>query len=429
MESLPSAIVDFIQLLRPVFRAEVFPRFSSLRLGILMGEANDGTARASVLAGPHYWPPRLSDLFCRPKLSHPAFMAQLVEAALACLYPTGRPARLFWIADSPYAEQPYAKRVASIGLLHRTKRVAGQAKPLPGPCSGFAAHLYQPAMATRPRWASGLVGAWVYVKGRSIPVLVGAWAQPLRLPRTIRHVWLVDRGILSRPLLRPLEGLGHRVVGSVRCNQVVYFAPTAEGGQIVPRQRRPRVYGQQCRVDQLRSHCPERLCEQKMRLRVQGRERIVRLWDTLVWLRGGWRGRALPLRVLVLGVPGVQLKPWSLRTTDLDLDPRDAVRAYDGRYQIEVNMAEVQALGWGHSQGRRGQGIRRWPWFLSLGQMSLKLSATGVLAGPLPRLHWPWYTRENTVGQVRRRLSEAGHPRMFCMKVDRPIRRKLAKAA
>jgi hypothetical protein len=180
---------------------------------------------------------------------------------------------------------------------------------------------------------------------------------------------------------------------------------------------------------QLRSHCPERLCEQKMILRVHGRERIVRLWDTLVLLRGVWRGRALPIRVLVLVVPGLQLKPWSLLTTDLDLDPRDAVRAYDGRYQIEVNMAEVQALGWGHSQGRRGQGIRRWPWFLSLGQMSLKLSATGVLAGPLPRLHWPWYTRENTVGQVRRRLIEACHPRIFCMKVDRPIRRKLAKAA
>src|SRR5919197_2749739 len=253
MESLPSVIVDFIQLLRPLFRAEVFTSFSYLMLGILIGEAKYGTARASVFAGPDYWPQRLSDLFCRHKLSHQAFMAKLVEAALACLYPTGLPARLFWIADSTYAEKPYAKRVASVGLFHRTKRVAGQAKHLQGHCYVFAAHLYKQAMATLPRWASVLVGTLVYVKGRSIPALVGALAQQLRLPSTVRHVWLVDRGILSRPLLRALEGLGHRVVGRVRCNQVVYFAPTAAGGQIPPRQRRPRVYGQTWRVDQLRS--------------------------------------------------------------------------------------------------------------------------------------------------------------------------------
>ena len=100
MESLPSVIVDFIQLLRPLFRAEVFTSFSDLRLGILLGEAKYGTARASVLAGPAYGPQRLSALFCRHKLSHQAFMAQLVEAALACLYPTGLPARLFGMADS-----------------------------------------------------------------------------------------------------------------------------------------------------------------------------------------------------------------------------------------------------------------------------------------------------------------------------------------
>ena len=134
MESLPSAIVDFIQLLRPLFRAEVFTSFCYLMLGILIGEAKDGTARASVFAGPDYWPQRLSDLFCRHKLSHQAFMAKLVEAALACLYPTGLPARLFWIADSTYAEKPYAKRVASVGLFHRTKRVAGHAKHLQGHC-------------------------------------------------------------------------------------------------------------------------------------------------------------------------------------------------------------------------------------------------------------------------------------------------------
>jgi hypothetical protein len=199
MESLPSAIVDFIHLLRPLFRVEVFTSFCYLMLGILIGEAKYGTARASVFAGADYWPQRLSDLFCRHKLSHQAFMAKLVEVALASLYPAGLPMRLFWIADSTYAEKPFTKRTASIGLFHRTKRVVGRAKHLKGHCYVFGAHLYTQAAATLPKWASVLVGALVYVQGRSIPTLVGALAQQLRLPRAVRHVWLVDRGILSAP--------------------------------------------------------------------------------------------------------------------------------------------------------------------------------------------------------------------------------------
>src|SRR5499427_9563849 len=311
MESLPSAIVDFIQLLRSLFRADVFTSFSSLMLGLLIGEATYGTARARVFAGPHGWPQRLSDLFCRHKLSHQAFMAKLVEVALACLYPAGLPARLFWIADSTYAEKPYAKRVASVGLFHRTERVAGQAKHLQGHCYVFAAHLYKQAVATLPRWASVLVGTLVYVKGRSIPALVGALAQQLRLPSVVRHVWLVDRGILSRPLLRALGRLDHCVLGRARCNQVVYFAPPPAAVQAT-RKRRPRIYGQKCRIDQLQSRCADRLREQKMVLRVHGRERIVKVWDAPALLRGVGRGRALPVRVLIILVPGLKLKPWYL---------------------------------------------------------------------------------------------------------------------
>jgi len=48
MESLPSELVSFIALLRPVFRAEVFVSFCYLIVGILIGEAKAGTVRASV---------------------------------------------------------------------------------------------------------------------------------------------------------------------------------------------------------------------------------------------------------------------------------------------------------------------------------------------------------------------------------------------
>jgi hypothetical protein len=105
-----------------LFRLEVFESFCYLFTGILIGEAKGETVRASVFAPDDYWPQRLSDLFCRHKLSHQAFMAKLVEIALRVIYPVGPAGRLFWIADATYTEKPYAKQVASTGLFHRTKK-------------------------------------------------------------------------------------------------------------------------------------------------------------------------------------------------------------------------------------------------------------------------------------------------------------------
>jgi hypothetical protein len=81
---------------------------------------------------------------------------------------------------------------------------------------------------------------------------------------------------------------------------------------------------------------------------IRGRERRVQGWETAGLLRGVWAGRVLPARVLIVRVPGLKLKPWYLVTTDLELAPVEAVRAYDGRYQIEVNFDEVKELGLGH---------------------------------------------------------------------------------
>jgi hypothetical protein len=75
-------------------------------------------------------------------------------------------------------------------------------------------------------------------------------------------------------------------------------------------------------------------------------------------------------------------------------------------------MDEVKELGLGHSQGRSGQGVRRWPLFLSAVQSLLKLIATGMLPVELPELNWSWDQREDTVGQVRRRLIEHCRPRL-----------------
>ncbi len=116
-------------------------------------------------------------------------------------------------------------------------------------------------------------------------------------------------------------------------------------------------------------------------------------------------------------------------TTDLELDVEEAVRAYAGRQQIEVNFDEVKELGLGHYLGRSGQGVRRWPSFLCAAQMVLKFMATGIIEMALPKLHWAWYQQENTVGQRRRRLSESCRPRISRLLEAIPNLREIKKAA
>src|SRR5262249_39382894 len=206
--------------------------------------------------------------------------------------------------------------------------------------------------------------------------------------------------------LRALAPQGHFALGRGRCNHRVYFAPRHRS----TRQRRPRVFGQSCRVDQLLTRFPPWLRHQPTVLQVRGRERTVHVFDTEVLLRGVWPGRALSARVVIVVVPQLKLMPWYLLCTDLTLDPVEAVHTYAGRFQIEVNFDEVKELGLGHYQGRSGQGVRRWPLFLSAVQTFLKLVATGILPVKMPTLNWDWYKREDTVGQVRRRLIDLCRP-------------------
>jgi hypothetical protein len=85
---------------QPLRRAEVFHSFGSLLTGVLIGAVKAGTVRASVFAPTAYWPQRLSDLFCRHKLSGQALRAPIAAIALASLYPHGLPERLLWIAEA-----------------------------------------------------------------------------------------------------------------------------------------------------------------------------------------------------------------------------------------------------------------------------------------------------------------------------------------
>lgn len=407
MESLPPEIVLYIAKFAGLFRTEVFESFFYLFFGVLVGEAKHGTVRSSVFAPAGYQPQRLSDLFCVHRLSHQAFMAKLVEVALSYIYSGQLPERCFWIADSTQTEKPHSKKVAGLKWFHRTKKVDGRAKNLKGHCYVFAAHLYRQTTGKITSWASVLTGALLYVKGQTIPQLVIELAKHLRLPDGPRHCWIVDRGILCRRLLRGMGQIKQFVIGRMRRNQNVYFDPeqTKTGG-------RKRIYGEKCRVDELRKRFPHRLRKQKMKLRVWGKQHQVEVYSVEVLMRGVWRGRAQAARIIIIVVPGLALEPWYLLTTDLELDPCQVVEAYDGRYQIEVNFDEVKELGLGHYQGRSGQGVRRWPLFLSSVQTFLKLIATGALPVEMPPLNWSWYKREDTVGQVRRRLIDLCRPRL-----------------
>ncbi|MCA1628456.1 MAG: hypothetical protein LC742_10905 [Acidobacteria bacterium] len=423
MESLPLELVSFLAQFRPLLRAEVFDTFAYLLCGLLIGEAKHGTVRSSVFAPADYQPQRLSDLFCHHKLSRQALMAQLTQGVLSLLYPAGLPSRLFWLADSTLTEKPFSESVASLGLFHRTKRVVGRAKHLQGHCYVFVAHLYQTAQDKL--WASALCGALLYVKGRSIPHVVGELAGQLRLPAGVRHVVVVDRGILSRPLVQALDRHGHFALGRARKNQVFYFAPRRQ-----PRRGRKRTYGQKCRVDQLGQRFADRLCQQTMKLVVRGAERVAEVSSAEMLWRGVWAARGCVVRVIVVRVPSLpKLQPWYLVTTDLELEPCAAVTAYAGRQHIEVNFDEAKELGLGHYMGRSGEGVRRWPVFVSIAQAMLKLVATGVVEIALPTLNWSWYGRENTVGQVQRRLREACRPRISRTKESDPTSEKEKKAA
>jgi hypothetical protein len=61
--------------------------------------------------------------------------------------------------------------------------------------------------------------------------------------------------------------------------------------------------------------------------------------------------------------------------------------------------------------------------------MLLKLMATGVINMTLPKLHWSWYKKENTVGQIRRRLIEYYRPRISRMLEGVTNLREMKKAA
>jgi len=158
-----------------------------------------------------------------------------------------------------------AHRLRWAGFITSSASLGAQ-EHLKSHCYVFAAHLYTHGKGKVRQWSSVLLGALLYVKGRSIPTLVGVLSEHLRLPPTVRHVWLIDSGIRSRPLLPALGTQEHFALGRLRGNHRVYFAPRR-------RSCGPRVFGPSCRVNQRLTRFPQRLRRHHIVLQVRGRIR------------------------------------------------------------------------------------------------------------------------------------------------------------
>jgi hypothetical protein len=406
VESLPFELISFISSFRPLFRVEVFETFSYLMTGLLIGEAKHGAVRSSVFAPSNYCPQRISDLFTRYKLSHKDFIQVLVNLVLCEIYRFGLPGRLFWIIDTTYTEKPYSKKIQDVRLWRRTKQIAGRAKHLKGHCYLFASHLY--SFGAESLWASLLVAALLIGKRKSLFGAVTEVIDSLNLPEEVLNVWIADRGLMSNKLIKLCLSKNQHVLGRIKRNRVLYFAPLRHRRG----SGRKKEFGAKCRVDQLVRRYEKRLRLQKMKLKVSGKVRDCKVWDSVIFLRGIIKGKAFPARVIICEVIGSKIKPLYLLTTELEMEVEEAVRTYMGRSQIEVNFDEVKELGLSNYMGRSRQGINRWTLFQCLAQSCLKLISTGHLTVSLPLLNWSWYKQERTVGQIRRRLVEFCRPRI-----------------
>ena len=119
------------------------------------------------------------------------------------------------------------------------------------------------------------------------------------------------------------------------------------------------------------------------------------IYDAEVLLRGVQRAR--PARRSCSC--SVRLRSQALVfLTPISIWRSSSSHGYAGLGQIEVNFDEAKELGLGHYQGRSGTGVRRWPVMVCIARALLKLAATGFIQLDLPKLHWSWYRREESVG-------------------------------
>ena len=390
---LPAVLQMALRPFRFLFHADTWPVFLCVLAGLLTGHTTLACVRASLLSADVRWQ-QCCDFYRRARWSRTAFLRATTQLVLRTLYPDGLPARLWWVADTTTSDKPSARNVFGIRRFWRGCRRPGQAPTHQGHGWLLVAHLYQ-----RPdrAWQALLVGAllWLQLRRASPGRLTVALVAQLGLPAQVSHVVVSDRGLSSRELVRGLRAQGCHSVTRLRRNTVVYTPapPPARPGP-----GRPRKYGDKYRVDALDRQL---LTATPVTVWVDGRWQAATAWRGTFWRKG------LPEPVELVIVETARRAPWYLQATDPTLSTAEIVGGYRGRHAIEPAIQQANALGLDRYHGRTARGVRRWPLPICLAHSLLALVALGALPLDLPELGWPWYPREDTVGQVRRRFLAA----------------------
>jgi DDE superfamily endonuclease len=391
--ALPPALQATLQPFRFLFHADTWPVFLCVLTGLLTGHTTLACVRASLLTAGVKWH-QCCDFYRRARWSRTAFLRATTALVLRTLYREGLPARLWWVADTTTGDKPSAKQVFGIRQFWRSCRQPGQAATHRGHGWVLLGHLYQ-----RPdqSWQALLVGALLWLQLRCAPPgrLAAVLVAQLALPTRAQHVVVSDRGLSSRQLVRALRTRGCHGVTRLRRNTVVY---TPAPPPPTPRRGHPRKYGDKYRVDALDHSL---LTATAVSVRVDGHWQAATAWRGTFWRKG------LPEPVAIVLVETARRAPWYLQATEPTLTTEEIVAGYHGRHAIEPAIQEANALGLDRYHGRTARGVRRWPLPLCLAHSLLALLALGALPLALPELGWPWYPREHTVGQVRRRLLAA----------------------
>jgi len=390
---LPAVLQAALRPFRFLFHADTWPVFLCVLAGLLTGHTTLACVRASLLSADVRWQ-QCCDFYRRARWSRAAFLRATTGLVLQALYPAGLPARLWWVADTTTSDKPAARQVFGIRRFWRGCRRPGQAPTHQGHGWLLLAHLYR-----RPdhSWRALLVGAllWLRLRRASPGRLTAALVAQLGLPSRATHVVVSDRGLSSRELVRGLRALGCHSVTRLRRNTVVYtVAPPPDR----PGPGRPRKYGDKYRADALDRRL---LTATPLTAWVDGRWQAATAWRGTFWRTG------LPEPVEIVLVETARRAPWYLQATDPALSTAEIVAGYHGRHAIEPAIQQANALGLDRYHGRTARGVRRWPLLICLAHSLLALLALGALPPELPALGWPWYPREDTVGQVRRRFLAA----------------------
>lgn len=386
---LPPEIGLALQTLRPVFHAASWESFLYLITGLLLGQAQAGIVRASLVAPSGYNWRRLHDLLRRNRWCERELMRRWTQQLLVWLYPNGFPAHLFWVVDGTYLEKMYARATEAVLSHRRPHPKTGQSRRLKGQGMLMVAHLYE---QMTHRFRAVLLGGLLYVKEATWVELSQHVVERLPFPPGSHHHLLTDRGLTALKLVKTLEAHQVYALGRVKSN-ACFYRPATEA-DYKGRGRRP-LYGEKYRADSVPYVLMQR---QEMAIPVEGQ-----MHDGVTY-RGTFRRRGLKHPVDLIRVEVGALPPWLLMVADPTLPTEEAVWAYYGRSQMEVAIGDGKNLGLDQYRGRRLKGIRRWPMVVAVVHSLLQLMAVGALSVRLPVQAWPWYRKESTVGSIQRRL-------------------------